>query len=117
MRITVGRLRKLIAESLTQMKLGVAGGEGDARAWGKKPMPDEPDPYEPEKGGPTYIATEKPINLEPDEETKEAWRQHIQNMQKQGFDELERDGWEPWKKEKAGVVKGETMPYDLDEPF
>lgn len=68
MRITVGDLRQLI---LWEMKLGVAGAEGDARAWGKKPLPDDPVV---DAGDGTYIATEEPPNYEPDEAIKALYR-------------------------------------------
>ena len=67
---TLGQLRRLI---LREMKLGVAGAEGDARHWGKKPLPDEKT-FEPEPGGPTYIATEEPPNYDPGEATRAMYR-------------------------------------------
>jgi len=111
MRVTLGQLRRMI---LREMKLGIAGAQGDARSWGKKPLPDDPAPYEPPEGGETYIATEEPPNFEPDEETKEAWRQHIQNMAKASADEP----WEPeeyaaWDAERA--KKKHVSGGSLDE--
>src|SRR5262249_34167682 len=68
MLMTLGQLRALL-----EMKLGVAGAEGDARHWGKKPLPDEPI-YEPGKPGSEYIATEDPPNYDPGEATRALYR-------------------------------------------
>jgi len=66
MRIRVGTLRRIIRE----MKLGVAGAEGDARHWGKKPLPDE---RMAEPGGP-MIAADKPHDFDPGEDVKALYR-------------------------------------------
>lgn len=72
MRLSVKQLRKLI---LREMKLGIAGAEGDARAWGKKPLPDDPPPYEPPEGGETYIATDIP-DFDPGPEITSLYKGH-----------------------------------------
>ena len=70
MRMSVKQLRRLI---LREMKLGIAGAEGDHRAWGKKDLPDDPKAYEPEEGGPTYIATDV-LDFDPGEDVKALYR-------------------------------------------
>lgn len=72
MKIKVGQLRCLIEQQLGQMKLGIAGGESDSRNWGRKPEKDVVE-VEPEKGGPTYIATDFP-DYDPGEEIKALYR-------------------------------------------
>lgn len=69
MRTTLGQLRKLIIQ---EMKLGIAGGQGNERAWGKKPLPD-PEPYFPPEGGETYIATDIK-DWDPGEKVKSQYR-------------------------------------------
>jgi hypothetical protein len=92
MRITVGQLRRILRE----MKLGVAGAQGDARAWGKKPLPDEPI-YSPPEGGETYIATDLP-NFEPPKEEIDAWNKYVQDMAKKHANEP----WDPDPAEALG---------------
>lgn len=70
MRMSIKQLKRLI---LKEMKLGIAGAEGDARHWGKKPLPDEPI-YEPGKEGTEFIATEDPPNFDPGEDIRALYR-------------------------------------------
>jgi len=93
MRMSVGQLRRAI---LREMKLGIAGGQDDARSWGEKPLPDDPPAYEPPEGGETYIATDVP-NFEPDRETIDAWNAHVLAMQKRG-------AAEPWDPDPAEAI-------------
>ena len=71
MRMTLGQLRRLL---LREMKLGIAGAQGDARHWGKKPLPDEPI-YSPPEGGETYIATDLP-DFDPGPEIRKLYDPH-----------------------------------------
>jgi hypothetical protein len=76
MLLTMGQLRRLL---MREMKLGIAGGQDDARAWGKKPLPDEPI-YSPPEGGETYLATDN-ISYDPGEEIRALYRgRHSRDM-------------------------------------
>jgi hypothetical protein len=70
MQITVKQLRRLI---MNEMKLGIAGSEGDRRNWGRPPELPDRNEFEPEAGGPTYIATDFP-DFDPGEEVKAMYR-------------------------------------------
>jgi len=95
MKIRVRELRRLIAETMNQMKLSVASSNPPAMAYGDE---EEDDLLEPDVVRP-FLATEPGPNFEPDEETKDLWRQHIQHQAKAGFSEP----WEveppPWDEE------------------
>lgn len=110
MKIKVGQLRKLIAEAaMTQMKLGVASSHPPPAAWGDF---EDDNVAELSAEDPTYIATELPMNLEPDDDTKEQWRQHIQSQTKAGFDDLADDA--SWGDEEEEPM--EVEPWELEEP-
>jgi hypothetical protein len=68
MLLTLGMLRSLL---LKEMKLGVASAYAPGEAWGVK---DEPEPFEPEEGGPTYIATMPEPDYDPGEAIKALYR-------------------------------------------
>ncbi len=108
MRIRLGRLRRLISEQLDQMKLGVASAYPPPEAWGREDEP-ESEPFEPEEGGPTYIATTPPVDYTPDDETLQRWRDWRLEQEKRGM-------YEPWEPEDEYIEVEPDEVELIDEP-
>ena len=106
MKITVGKLRRLIVEAaVSQAKLGLAGAHGSTRS----NFDDKDDVHSRDERSP-LLTRPMSVNFEPDEETRETWRQYVQRSAKAGMEEPWGENLDNWFSDDDDLGDPESMP-------